>query len=64
MPEGGLGDTIQFIRYAEVLKSMGAHLTVLVQKPLKSLLSNCPYIDDLVVTGQNFKRDCYGTDTT
>ena len=57
MPEGGLGDTIQFIRYAEILKSIGAHVTVLVQKPLKPLLSHCPYIDNLVVTGQNFKND-------
>jgi len=57
MPEGGLGDTIQFIRYAELLKQMGADLTVMVPKPLKPLLSSCPYIDNLIVLGEPFDRN-------
>jgi tetratricopeptide (TPR) repeat protein len=46
--EGGLGDTLQFIRYAERLKNMGATITVVCQQPLIPLLSRCPYIDQLV----------------
>lgn len=45
LPEGGIGDTIQFFRYVEVLQQMGADLIISVQKPLIPLLSNCPYID-------------------
>lgn len=45
--EGGLGDTILFIRYVERLKQLGAETICLVQKPLLPLLSRCPYIDSL-----------------
>jgi len=55
-PEGGLGDTIQFIRYAEELKKRGAHVTVLAQKPLKHLLSRCTYIDELLVDKKNINK--------
>ena len=51
-PEGGLGDTIQFFRYAQVLKEMGAHVIASVQKPLVSLLSHCPFVDELIHSGQ------------
>ena len=51
-PEGGYGDTIQFIRYAQLLKQRGATVIALVQKPLISLLSGCDYIDKLVAVGQ------------
>lgn len=47
--EGGLGDTILFIRYAKRLKQLGAELCCLVQQPLIPLLSRCPYIDQLMV---------------
>jgi tetratricopeptide (TPR) repeat protein len=43
--EGGLGDTLMFIRYAQRLHTMGAHATCFVQKNLVPLLSLCPYID-------------------
>lgn len=46
--EQGLGDTIQFIRYAKMMKELGATVVCKVQKPLVDLLSNCPYIDKLV----------------
>ncbi|HXW86096.1 MAG TPA: tetratricopeptide repeat protein [Candidatus Bathyarchaeia archaeon] len=46
--EGGLGDTIQFIRYAQRLKECGAIVTAHVQEPLIPLLSRCPFIDTLV----------------
>ncbi len=46
--EGGLGDTLLFIRYAETLKLLGAEVTCLVQKSLIPLLKNCSYIDHLM----------------
>ena len=50
-PEGGLGDTIQFIRYARELKKYGIHVIVAVQKPLYELLKHCRYIDELIKIG-------------
>lgn len=47
LPEGGLGDTINFIRYAQRLKQMGAIVKVAVQNPLIPLFKNCPFIDSL-----------------
>jgi tetratricopeptide (TPR) repeat protein len=44
-PEGGIGDSIQFVRYAERLKNMGARVAVAIQKPLVALFQKCPYID-------------------
>jgi FkbM family methyltransferase len=37
--EQGLGDTIQFIRYASVLRQQGANVIAQIQKPLQKLLS-------------------------
>jgi len=50
-PEGGLGDTLHFIRYAERLKHMGADVIVACQKPLIPILSRCMYIDQLLACG-------------
>jgi len=50
--EYGLGDTIQFIRFAKLLKDAGATVTVELQRPLKTLFSFCPYIDQIVEIGQ------------
>lgn len=50
--EQGLGDTFQFVRYLKLLKAQGAHVIFQTQKPLKTLLSRCPYIDELLVQGQ------------
>lgn len=50
-PEGGLGDTLNFVRYAERLKNMGADVIVACQKPLVPLLSRCMYIDHLIACG-------------
>lgn len=50
-PEGGLGDTLLFIRYAERLKEMHTDVIVACQKPLIPLLSRCPYIDQLIPCG-------------
>ncbi|MCX5922297.1 MAG: hypothetical protein NTX86_03140 [Candidatus Dependentiae bacterium] len=50
--EYGLGDTLQFIRYAKILKDKGAHIIVECQKPLIPLLKQCPYIDEIVPEGR------------
>lgn len=52
--QGGLGDSIQYIRYARCLKEHGAHIIVCVQKPLMLLLRNCPYIDELISAGSRY----------
>jgi len=49
--EGGLGDTLNFVRYAQVLKNMGADVIVNCQKQLIPLLSRCGYIDQLIPSG-------------
>lgn len=58
-PEGGLGDTLMFIRYAQKLKEMGAKILALIQKPLVPLLSNCPYIDEVISTGTTSLPFCH-----
>ncbi len=45
--EQGLGDHLQFIRYAQLCKERGAQVFVQCPEPLRSLLSNCPFIDSL-----------------
>ena len=46
--EQGLGDTLQFIRYAPLVKKRAGTLIVACQKPLVKLLAACPGIDRLV----------------
>ncbi len=45
--EQGMGDTIQFLRFAKILKKRGARVVCGVQAPLTQLLSLCPYIDEI-----------------
>ncbi|MCA9770024.1 tetratricopeptide repeat protein [Candidatus Dependentiae bacterium] len=52
--QGGLGDSIQFIRYAQILKEMDATVLVYIQKQLIPLFSNCPYIDQLIPSGSAY----------
>lgn len=47
--EYGQGDTIQFIRYARLLKERGARIIVESQHTLVPLLSLCNYIDEIIV---------------
>lgn len=49
--EQGLGDTIQFIRYAPFVKQRGAHVILQCQQPLLRLLTTCNGIDRLVPEG-------------
>jgi tetratricopeptide (TPR) repeat protein len=51
--EQGLGDTIQFIRYAAIVKQHGGAVVVECQKPLVALLQGCPGIDRLVGQGDD-----------
>ena len=46
--EQGFGDTIQFIRYAPLVKQRGARVIVECQKPLVRLLTPWPQIEQLV----------------
>jgi Tfp pilus assembly protein PilF len=46
--EQGLGDTLQFIRYAKLLKDKGATVYFATQNQLVDLLSLCPYLDKVV----------------
>ncbi len=49
--EQGLGDTLQFVRYAKMVKERGATIIFQTQAPLTSLLALCPYIDHVVPRG-------------
>lgn len=50
--EQGLGDTVQFVRYARLLKHAGAHVLFEAPWPLARLLSSCPLIDRLIIEGE------------
>jgi Tfp pilus assembly protein PilF len=49
--EQGMGDTIQFIRYAALLRNQGARVIVECQKSLLPLVASCAGIDQLVGHG-------------
>ena len=46
--EQGLGDVLQFVRYAALCKERGGKIIILCRAPLARLLKNCPYIDEVV----------------
>lgn len=51
--EQGLGDTFQFIRYANTLKRCGAYVIVAVQERLQHIIGLCPYIDEVIPLKSN-----------
>ena len=51
LAEQGLGDTLQFVRYARALRAMGARIVLLVPPALGRLLESHPDIDELIVIG-------------
>jgi tetratricopeptide (TPR) repeat protein len=51
-PEQGLGDTIQFVRYAELVKKQAATVLVECPRSLARLLASCSGVDVAVVEGE------------
>lgn len=49
--EQGLGDTVQFVRYAPMLRALGAHVTLECPASLKSLLEGSNVADRVIVSG-------------
>lgn len=52
--EWGMGDMIQFVRYAKELKKRGAIVYVQTYKALKPIFLTCPYIDKVIAVGELF----------
>ncbi|MEI6761480.1 MAG: tetratricopeptide repeat protein [Betaproteobacteria bacterium] len=50
--EQGLGDTIQFCRYASLVAGLGARVVLLVQPPVKSLMVNLQGLALVVTQGE------------
>lgn len=50
--EQGSGDTLQFIRYAEMLKAQGATVVVQCVPALKRIVSSCPWVDRVIDRGE------------
>lgn len=58
--EQGLGDTIQFCRYAQRVAELGARVILEVQPPLRGLLSQLPGVAELVARGSPLPDfDCH-----
>lgn len=54
--EQGMGDTLQFVRYATVLAARGATVHLEVQAPLKRLLASVPGTNSVVARGEALPR--------
>jgi tetratricopeptide (TPR) repeat protein len=58
--EQGLGDTFQFIRYAQLVRQRGARVYVRAPRSLHALLSRTPGIDRLFAEDEELPRfDCH-----
>ena len=60
MSEQGLGDTLQFVRYALALQNQGVDVTVLSQPPLVNLLRDgvgLQQVDDRIDLAKQQKRN-------
>lgn len=57
--EQGFGDTVHFIRYAQLLKQAGASVIAQVQKQLVKLISTCPFVDRVVALGEQLPPHDY-----
>ncbi len=60
--EQGLGDTLQFIRFARQLEGRAASITLECQAPLSTLLEQIPGIDRIVVQESDLPADAWGCD--
>lgn len=59
--EQGLGDVLQFVRYAPLLAARGARVLLQVAAPLVTLLRRCPGVAEVVATGHaapHFELHC------
>ena len=52
--EWGLGDTMQFIRYAKLLKDAGAKVIMAPYNALFDLFAECPHIDQVIPIDEQF----------
>jgi hypothetical protein len=55
--EQGFGDTLQFIRFAPLVKRRGGHVLVRCQTALLQLVARCAGVD-LAFDGSSFEPDC------
>lgn len=51
LSENGMGDIIQYVRFAQFTKHLGAHVVVVAPQPLLTLFAQCSFIDELIPTG-------------
>ena len=59
LPEQGVGDTLQFLRFLPMLQARGAHVILSCQPGLKRLLDGYFGVDELVEQGQDVQADMY-----
>ncbi len=58
--EQGLGDTIQFIRYAPLLARRGGRVVVTCARSLCQILASCPGVDQVILEGDSLPEyACY-----
>jgi Flp pilus assembly protein TadD len=55
--EQGLGDTLQFMRYAQLARQRGAHVVLEVQRALLPLLQRFEHADQIVPRGEKLPAD-------
>jgi ADP-heptose:LPS heptosyltransferase len=55
--EGSLGDVIQFVRYAQLVKQCGAHVLLKTNASLVPLLKHLPYLDEIITTEHGVSVD-------
>ncbi len=51
--EQGLGDSLQFVRYAELVKQQGGTVMVACPRPLARIVATCPGVDRVVIPGES-----------
>lgn len=61
LSENGIGDIIQYVRFAQCAKNLGAHVAVVAPQPLLKLFAQCSFIDELIPTGSQIIKFDYIT---